>query len=303
MDSWLDLAEQIVVVDSHSNDGTWELIQEKLFSHPRISFHQRPRGLYESWNYGVEQVCSEFLYISTVGDHITKEGLQNLIQVAHENSADVVISPPAFIEEDGSPSETPPLWPVNNLINCLKIEKPKQIDNWTLLVLCLKNPIDAILGSSASNIYRTTKLQERPFPTNFGSVGDSVWAISNIFDFKLAVTPECFSVFRQHEKSYRNEIEGCELGSRLCEIIQLQLEKILACCKDKKQRLNASECMHLNNLVRQRIEWQRKLESSRNLFIPWTTNPWAWYFRYRRNKFSKIVNQNIKDIISFLEQN
>jgi hypothetical protein len=43
MEPWLDLVEQIVVVDSHSDDGAWEMWRERLSNHPGTSLHQRPR--------------------------------------------------------------------------------------------------------------------------------------------------------------------------------------------------------------------------------------------------------------------
>lgn len=35
MQPWLDLVEQIVVVDSYSDDGTWEMLQKRLAGHPQ----------------------------------------------------------------------------------------------------------------------------------------------------------------------------------------------------------------------------------------------------------------------------
>ena len=66
----------------------------------------------------------------------------------------------------------------------------------------MTNTRGAILGSSASNLYRTQCLKERPFPTDFGTSGDGGWGILNAFDVKIAVTPRCFSTFRHHQKAY-----------------------------------------------------------------------------------------------------
>jgi glycosyltransferase involved in cell wall biosynthesis len=285
LESWLDTADEIVVVDSHSEDGTWEIVRSRLAG-PKTFFYQRPKGLYQAWNYGVSRLSTQLTYFSTVGDHITKDGLEHLRQVANSTVADVVISPPAFVEEQGSPAETPPHWPVQELIQVLEIKAPRLIDDWILLLLSLENPVDAILGSSASNIYRTAKLQERPFPTNYGSVGDGAWGIGNIFNYRLAVTPECFSLFREHPKSYSiNTYAVSDLDTRLFDLLVENMDKLIRSSSAHRKRAETLKCRELAQLVKQRMTWQKKLETTRHATVPWLFNPQAWRSRKMRNHF------------------
>jgi glycosyltransferase involved in cell wall biosynthesis len=284
---WLDAVQEIVVVDSHSTDGTWDILCNRL-SGPKTTFYQRPKGLYQAWNYGVSQLSSQLLYFSTIGDHITNQGLQHLRDVAQKTSADVVISPPAFVEEDGSPIKNPPHWPIHELIRVLDLREPALIDNWTLLLLMLENPIDAILGSSASNIYRTDKLRECPFSTDYGSVGDGAWGLSNLFDFKLAATPECFSIFRQHQKSSGAHLQNCtELGARLFALLVERLDRIIRSNRNYAAKADLLQCRELADIVQKRIKWQDQLEGARSLGVPWQLNPLAWHARQKRNHFRK----------------
>lgn len=285
LESWLDTADEIVVVDSHSEDGTWEIVRNRLAG-PKTVFYQRPKGLYQAWNYGVSRLSTQLTYFSTVGDHITKDGLEHLRQVANSTLADVVISPPAFVDEQGSPAAAPPHWPVQELIQVLEIKAPRLIDDWTLLLLSLENPVDAILGSSASNIYRTAKLQERPFPTNYGSVGDGAWGLGNIFNYRLAVTPECFSLFREHPKSYStNTYAVSDLDARLFDLLVESMEKLIQNSSVYCQRAELLKCRELGQLVNQRMVWQRRLEKTRLTNVPWLINPHAWHSRKMRNHF------------------
>src|ERR1041384_5007985 len=100
--SWIDLAAEIVVVDSNSTDGTLEILRQNL-EHPTVQILSHPPGLYQSWNFGIQNVAAEFVYISTVGDSITRDGIEHLAAVARELRSDVVVSKPWFIDEAGAP--------------------------------------------------------------------------------------------------------------------------------------------------------------------------------------------------------
>ena len=100
MKTWMDLAQELIVVDSYSTDGTFELLQAEL-RHPRLSLLQCPPGLYQSWNQGISRVQSKYSYVSTIGDTITREGLEHLTATAEALGSDVVISPPKFFTPDG----------------------------------------------------------------------------------------------------------------------------------------------------------------------------------------------------------
>jgi glycosyltransferase involved in cell wall biosynthesis len=103
MQAWLDLVDEVIVVDSRSTDGTLDLIRAEL-QHPQLRIIERDRGLYASWNEGIAATTGDWVYISTAGDLITRDQLLHLREVGEALSADVVVSPPDFAyEEDGQP--------------------------------------------------------------------------------------------------------------------------------------------------------------------------------------------------------
>jgi hypothetical protein len=59
-----------------------------------------------------------------------------------------------------------------------------------------------ILGSSASNLYRTAILQRFPFRTDFGTAGDLAWGLEHAGSVTLAILPARVSTFVFHPKSY-----------------------------------------------------------------------------------------------------
>lgn len=290
MQQWLPVIDQVVVVDSHSDDGTWELLREHLGSHPGVSFHRRPRGLYQAWNYGLSKLETDLAYISTVGDSITKRGLEHLRDVAGRFGADVVISRPHFIEEDGSEWNNTARWPIVEVLETLDISEPSMLDEWLLVLFLVENPADAILGSSASNIYRRETLQRLPFPTEYGTVGDGAWGLANLFGFRLAVTPERFSTFRRHDKSYAMaDYEVADLNGRL---FGLMSERFASVLRSDPERKKAAERLGYEKLIRmvaERTAWQKKLTKARRTLIPWVCNPWAWHCRSMRNQLRTSV--------------
>ena len=80
---WIDLVQEIVVVDSESTDGSLEFLRDRL-PHPNLRVLLHPPGLYASWNHGIAQLHSDFFIMSTTGDTITREGVLKLLECADE---------------------------------------------------------------------------------------------------------------------------------------------------------------------------------------------------------------------------
>jgi glycosyltransferase involved in cell wall biosynthesis len=204
MRGWLDFVSEIVVVDSHSEDGSLEIIQERI-RHPRLRIFQHPRGLYQSWNFGISQITSKYTYISTVGDLITRDGIKHLVETAERLKSDVIVSVPRFVGTEGEDLSSI-RWPIHNIVANMQMSTPCVLPSLRVFVLAvdyaLKHGLQGIMGSSASNLYRTEMLQRFPFPTEYGSPGDVVWGVRHARDMVFAVTPACFSEFLFHEKEY-----------------------------------------------------------------------------------------------------
>ena len=102
LQNWIHLADEVIVVDSRSQDGTIDYIK-KMIQHPRCLYIERDRGLYESWNEAIAATSGDWIYISTAGDIIDKNHLLRLMNAGITSGADVVVSPQRFVSEDGTP--------------------------------------------------------------------------------------------------------------------------------------------------------------------------------------------------------
>jgi hypothetical protein len=196
--SWAPLVEEIIVVDSGSSDGSLELVRESL-SGCRSRFIHNPPGLYNSWNAGIAAANSTWCYISTVEDPITTEGLAHLLETARQYESDAVISPPEMRSEDGSKPVDQKM-PSNLVAESFRssgltsrlLERSESI-----ALLCGLFP-HGLLGSSASNLYRTSFLQAHPFPTDVGHCGDTAWGATVAPFAKVAFTArECARFYCQ----------------------------------------------------------------------------------------------------------
>jgi hypothetical protein len=195
---WASQVEEIIVVDSGSSDGSLELAHEALTRFGARFLHNPP-GLYQSWNAGIASASAKWCYISTVEDPITPAGLAHLLETARQYEADTVISPPEMRSEDGS-APVDQKMPSNLLAESFRsagmasraLERSEAI-----ALLCGMLP-HGLLGSSASNLYRTTFLQAHPFPTDVGHCGDSAWGVSVAPFAKVAFTArECARFYCQ----------------------------------------------------------------------------------------------------------
>lgn len=200
---WANLADEIIVVDSRSTDGTLDLIRAGLH-HPNLRIIERDRGLYESWNEGIAATTGEWVYISTAGDTIEREHLRHLLDLGERAEADVVISPPRFVDEAGRSCRDLD-WPPAEIVADSRRDHPFTLSAEAAFVLTFIHCPSAILGSSASNLYRGDHLRARPFPVDFNVAGDSVWILRHAAQARLCFTPHIGSTFSVHPK----ESEPC----------------------------------------------------------------------------------------------
>jgi glycosyltransferase involved in cell wall biosynthesis len=288
---WLPLAQQVVVVDSVSTDGTLEFLRANL-KHANAAFLNHPPGLYQSWNFGIAQLKTDYTYISTIGETITRAGLEHLVQ--HIQSADVIISPPAFRDQNHHP--LPAFrWPIHDVIADLQITTPQALDKWTaFFFICfhaLGDSVNSVLGSSASNLYRTATLQKHPFPSEWGTAGDTAWSVANVFQIKWAVSPMVCSTYLFHPKTNGNSDELNEkLALTLTENAEALLKKGLVSADPALADLLPNLLATLGDLRQQHFELRRLRSGKR---VPWLLNAQAWQARLARKRLEQRL-ANIK---------
>ena len=283
MSQWQDLADQIVVVDSYSTDGTWEYLQQNLH-HRKVSFVQQPSGLYQSWNFGVRQLKTQFAYVATVGDTITQEGLNHLLEHAAALDAGVIVSKPVFMTTEGQ-TAADIHWPVDDLIAGLDVATPRAL-TWPEVFLFSCAHLDGtLLGSSASNLYRTDVLQQFPFPSEFGKAGDAAWGLQHFADTKWAVTPEKFTTFLRHpDTTAPADRRNWKTSQRMDFVLRKAVKEAVTSGIMTQSDADNFNLFDLIDASGRWLEAKQAFDRSRAARWPWYLNPAAWAVRSARNQ-------------------
>jgi glycosyltransferase involved in cell wall biosynthesis len=293
---WLDLAAEVVVVDSFSTDGTLEYLREHL-KHPRVTYATHPPGLYASWNHGIAQVQAEFVFIATTGDLITREGVQKLLRAANDLKCDVVISKPAFRDLNDQPLPDN-WWPIDDIIATLNLTAPQRLAKLEAVIFAVMQMKGAILGSSASNLYRTELMKRLPFPTEFGTTGDGAWGLQHAAEAVFGVVPGHFSSFLVHpaggsdaeKKTYRE-------AARADAVLKAAMElwrRNGAINDDEFARLHWPELMdELTSYLNAKSAFDR----NRREGLPWILNPSAWKNRFARERATARLQKLRREIL------
>jgi hypothetical protein len=168
---------ELVVVDSFSDDGSWELFLELARQDSRVSIAQAPRGLYSSWNECVRKARGKYIYIATSDDTMAPNCLQSMVTALEENDdCDLAHCPLRIIDETGAQLHDP-AWPAcTAFIDGL----PELIGRSHIR----RAPYDGLLHLSGDMVYMSvTQLLIRRslfskiggFETRWGSMGDRHW--------------------------------------------------------------------------------------------------------------------------------
>ena len=244
MDQWLDLAHEVIVVDSRSTDGTLDLIRRRLRD-PNVRIIERDRGLYASWNEGIAATTGDWIYVSTAGDTIDRDQLLRLRRCGEASCADVVISPCTFVDEAGlalpAKARRNP-----RLHQEMGGHEPVLLPPPVVRHLAFRSAgTHALLGSCASDLFRGDFLRARPFPLDYGTHGDTAWTLRHAHEMRLCVVPEVGSTFCIHAK------ESTEPKSSLMSTLDRMFEAEI------RSGVSEAECelaLKVRRLMRQRRE-------------------------------------------------
>lgn len=219
LSAWIAHVQQVVVVDSESTDGTLECIRKNL-THANVTYLNHPPGLYQSWNAAIHAAGSKYTYIATVNDFMPFSTLARLHEEAEQHQADVVVSAPTIVADPGQAIKE---WPIHRFIATCSIDAPYVVEPLELLMLNLIDLPGTLIGSSASNLYRTLVLQQQSFPCDCGHAGDSAWAIVSSLRRRWLVVPNVESTFWHHGGHVRRGGGGPAVRARLCELATEQV--------------------------------------------------------------------------------
>jgi hypothetical protein len=187
----------VIWVVSTSPDGS-EKIAQIICQETGDAFLLSPPGLYESWNFGIARVETEFLAISTIGDSYLNDNLVAMAELLRNLHADLVFSPPSLEGLSEKQICGFSSWPVFTFARQLEPFSGKICPVQLLIAAQVSGGLSCLLGSWASNLARTAAMKPRPFPLDFGHYGDTAWFYQQMLDLRVAFLKDPVSLFHFH---------------------------------------------------------------------------------------------------------
>ncbi len=283
---WIDLVQEIVVVDSHSKDGSAEFLRERL-PHPNLQIEQHPPGLYASWNHGIGLLRTEYFIMSTTGDTMTRKGVQALLRCAERDRCDIVLSKPVFVDLEGQVRQI--RWPVDDMIESLEPGESRTFAGLEALVYAAGRPDSALLGSSASNLYRTEFFQRRPFPLGWGMAGDAGWGWQHAIEARWGAVAGKYSRFLVHPPQSDEKDRRPTGHNRADRVLHDAIPRWLASGAVAPQELAAIGWDRLLRHLTRYLDLKADLDAARSRRTPWFLRVSSWRKRRtRRTAFSAL---------------
>jgi glycosyltransferase involved in cell wall biosynthesis len=279
---------ETIVVDS-SNDGeTVDFLKQNL-PEKTTRYFSVPPGLYKAWNTAIKEATASFVYVATSGDRMDLNNFRKLYSAARELNTDVIVSAPKFVDEDNASLKHK--WPIHRYLENTPLDEPKILP---VLHVAAYNVLlfpTTLIGSSASNMYKTSFLKDYLFPTDCVAQGDSVWAAMHCLDAKWGIHPTCVSDFVIHESTSNNN------SNPRRDLKNHQLKKISDFLKENEQysvdESTREKVLGYLNYTRKTYEIRSQLNVIRKKRA-WFLNPLAWYLRMKYRKRKRFVKEIIK---------
>lgn len=189
---------ELIVCDSHSNDGSWEFLQA-FKNDPRVRLYQVPRaGLYAGWNECLRRIGGRYFCFATADDTASPEFLARMTALL-ERHPDVDIGTCQFdpIDEQGRLVEPRPEYPSDFYGEWL--QRPhRRAGELEFLVHMIRG---GCWTSITSVMFRSDLLQKVGFFEEHGTpVVDQLWAAKTALHSDTVWIPDHLATWRRHDR-------------------------------------------------------------------------------------------------------
>jgi len=201
-------ADEILILDSCSDDGSWEIIQEFSERCPIIRAWQGPRGLYKSWNTLIREAKSEWIYILTSDDTMKADCLEQFLNASYEvPEASIIMCALEFIDEasrvlQGAWRRVPGVFLFEHWLDVPHLRSgPAEAQR----VMHISTTIISITGALIrKQVYEDTGY----FPEDAGPRADFLWYIKGTRISDVCYIPEVLATWRRHGQQITKAQQG-----------------------------------------------------------------------------------------------
>ena len=187
---------EVIVVDSHSDDGSWELLVAWARRDTRVRLVQAPRGLYAAWNLGLSLARADWIYVATSDDTMKDDCLAVLLAAGRKLGADVVTSREWLIDRHGCELPVYRTWFGETLLGrASSAITPLSGRREILFALLFGTPTTSV---TQMLIRRDAFTRIGHFSTSFCNFGDFHWQLKALRHSKWVFVPERLGAWRVH---------------------------------------------------------------------------------------------------------
>jgi hypothetical protein len=194
---------ELVVTDSYSEDGSWELFERLARRDDRVSIAQAPRGLYPSWNHCLRRARGAFVYVATSDDTMALDCIEKMVTAlsAHAD-CDLAHCPLVVTGPDGTPldDDRSHRWPectifAHGLEHLARVPHIRRAPYDGLLHLVGEH---VVLSVNQLLIRRSLFERTGYFESTWGSVGDFNWEMRAGLLASMVHVPDTWVSWRVH---------------------------------------------------------------------------------------------------------
>jgi len=264
---------ELLVYDSHSDDGSWEYIQDLATKEDRMRIWQGPRkGAYPAWNECIRQAKGEYVYIATSDDTMAEDCLQKLATALEEHpECDLAHCPLVVVDEAGKIVADRPAWPAGTVFGhglTQNLRRPH----------IRRAPYDGLLHLTQMHTYlsitqllirRSLFARTGDFQSRWGSVSDFNWEMKAGLLANVIHVPNTWATWRLHSNQLSASINifSPEHEEKFNEMIEDAIETCWASLDPaivaglKAHWIGSSEAMrrYYGGLLRRPNKYDRKL--------------------------------------------
>lgn len=214
---------ELIIVDSYSNDGAWELIQEYASQDARIRAFQAPReGIYAGLNRCLGFAQGQYIYIAMSDDTMSPHCLETMVKAMEAHpECDVCQSQLELIDEAGI-----------LMADRSRVGHSEHFFGELLKRAHIRHaPYDGLLHCVVGSVYpsltqllirRTVFDKVGLFPLQWGSQGDFEWGMRVGLVCNILYIPETLATLRihPHQASAISDYESAAQQIRFCAMME-----------------------------------------------------------------------------------
>jgi glycosyltransferase involved in cell wall biosynthesis len=216
---------ELFVYDSHSDDGSWELIQDFAKKDTRIRILQGPReGPYPAWNECLRNTSGEYVYVATSDDSMAPEFLERMVAGMETNpDCELAHSPVVIVDDRGEPVKDLP-WPdvtafADGIGDLVTVPHVRRAPYDGLVQLTGRH---VVLSITQLLIRRSLFSRIGTFPNRWGSVSDFNWEMRAGLLANTVFVPNTWATWRYHsaQLTARVDSRSTDYSSKIEEMIR-----------------------------------------------------------------------------------